>query len=52
MQILWFIVRLNEVSKVMVVCGRICDGIKFCMKCGGGGEVSYFVGKVLDRTDA
>jgi hypothetical protein len=52
MQVLWFIVRLNEVSKVMVVCVRICDGIKCYVKCGGGGEVSCFVGKVLDRSES
>jgi hypothetical protein len=57
MQALWFIVRLSQVSDGMVVCARICGGIKFCVKCGGGnggggGEVSDFVGKVFDRTEA
>ena len=53
MQTLWFIVRLNQISDGMVVCVRICDGIKFCVKFGGGGgEVSDFVGKVFDRTEA
>jgi hypothetical protein len=54
MQALWFIVRLNQVSGGMVgVCVRICGGIKFCVKCDdGGGEVSDFVGKVFDKTEA
>jgi hypothetical protein len=53
MQALWFIVRLNEVSDGMVVCARICGGIKFFVKCGGGGgvAVSDFVGKVFDGTE-
>jgi hypothetical protein len=52
MQAPWFIVRLNQVSDGMVVCARICGGIKFSVKCDGGGEVSDFVGEVLDRTEA
>jgi hypothetical protein len=53
MQALWFIVRLNQVRDGMMVCARICSGIKFYVKCGGGGgEVSDFVGKVFNRTEA
>jgi hypothetical protein len=54
MQALWFIVRPNQVSDVMVVYARICGSIKFYVKCssGGGGEVSNFVDKLFDRTEA
>lgn len=42
-----FIMRLNQVSNGMVVCVRICDGIKFCVKCCGRGEVSHILGNSL-----
>jgi hypothetical protein len=47
-----FVMRLNQVSNGMVVCVRICGGIKFCVKCGGRGEVSHILGNVFDGTEA